>query len=61
VIDDRPRFHAERISAKVTELIREELKLVPKEFHGQVADLTLNGLCVDWELRKFKAKAGRRG
>ena len=55
-MDTRPREFAAVISDKVTELIREELKLVPAEFRVQTVDLALNGVCIEWNLRKAKAK-----
>jgi hypothetical protein len=61
VIDDRPRHYASRIQMKVTELIREELKEVPAEFRVMVVDEALNSICIEWNLKQFKAKAWRRG
>lgn len=56
MLEDRPRFHASRISAKVTELIREELKEVPAEFRVMVVDEALNSICIDWNLKKQRSK-----
>jgi hypothetical protein len=54
--DTRPRAYAEEIGKKVTDLIREELKSVPKEFQGMVVDEALNSICIEWNLKKAKSK-----
>jgi len=54
--EKRPREYAQPIADKVTEVIREMLKDIPKELQGIVVDHVLNGLCVDWNLRKAKAE-----
>lgn len=57
--DTRPRAYAQVISDKVTELIREELKAVPKEFQVMVVDEALNSICIEWQLKKVKHNAPR--
>jgi hypothetical protein len=55
-LNDRPRHYAAPISDKVTEMIRAELELVPKEYRQMVADEVINSIAITWELRKFKAR-----
>lgn len=55
---DRPRHYAQPISDEVTALIRERLKAVPEQDRVTVVDHVLNGLCIEWNLKK--AKAGRK-
>lgn len=51
---DRPRHFASVISDKVTELIRAELKLAPKEYHGMIVDEALNSILITWNLKKLR-------
>lgn len=55
-LNDRPRHYAAVIADKVTELIREELKAVPAEYRVMVTDEALNSICIQWELKKTKAR-----
>lgn len=57
VSNDRPREYAAVIAAKVTELIREELKAVPAEYRVMVTDEALNSICIEWSLKKAKARS----
>jgi hypothetical protein len=53
-VNDRPRHYAEKIGVKARETIREGLKDVPEGMKTQVTDMVINGLSIEWNLKKSK-------
>lgn len=52
--DTRPREYAEPIAEKARQLIREELKEVPKELQVMTADHIVSGIGIEWFRKKLK-------